>query len=306
MSKNRLIAYGMLLAVSIIWGIAAPVIKFTLDSFPPLIFLTYRFFLTSLILLPVFALTNHGTILAPFTRRKTWMLILVGLLGSSINLGFLFWGLNYTSSIAGSLLSATSPVFVVLAGAFFLKEIVSNQEKLGLLIAFLGSIVITLSPAITEKSGNILGNLLIMIANFTWVAYVILAKRQLQNKVSPLFLTTTSFFIGFVTLLPITLVGIGSIADLVSFVADKPITSHLGVWYMALVSGALAYWLYQEGQRRIEASEATIFSYLSPIFAAPLALFWLGETITTPFLFGAIIIAGGVVIAEYKKRKSKP
>ena len=305
MTKSRLTAYLMLLATSVIWGIAAPVIKFTLNDFPPLIFLTYRFLLTSLVLLPIFALTTHGSIFVPFTRRETWMLILVGLLGSSINLGLLFWGINYTSSISGSLLSATSSVLIVLAGVLFLKEQVTRTERLGLILAFIGSIVIVLSPTFgNQQTGSVLGNFLILLANLAWVAFVIVSKVELKHKVTPLFLTTTSFFLGFISLFPIALLQTGSINNLVSFISEQPISAHAGVWYMALISGALAYYLYQEGQKRIEASEATIFSYLSPIFAAPLALFWLGETITTPFLFGAIIIAGGVVIAEYKKRKS--
>ncbi|NTV79075.1 MAG: EamA family transporter [Clostridiales bacterium] len=40
-----------------------------------------------------------------------------------------------------------------------------------------------------------------------------------------------------------------------------------------------------------------------PIFAAPLAVIWLGEKITPVFIIGAIIIAVGVFIAEVKKKR---
>ncbi|PJA42810.1 EamA family transporter, partial [Candidatus Woesebacteria bacterium CG_4_9_14_3_um_filter_39_10] len=43
MNPHRLKAYILLLIVAVIWGIAGPVIKFTLGGFPPLLFLTYRF-----------------------------------------------------------------------------------------------------------------------------------------------------------------------------------------------------------------------------------------------------------------------
>ena len=45
--NHRYTAYFLLLVVSIIWGVAGPVIKFTLGYFPPIIFLTYRFALAS-------------------------------------------------------------------------------------------------------------------------------------------------------------------------------------------------------------------------------------------------------------------
>jgi drug/metabolite transporter (DMT)-like permease len=72
---------------------------------------------------------------------------------------------------------------------------------------------------------------------------------------------------------------------------------------MALLSGSLAYFLYQKAQKTIEASEATLFSYLSPLFAIPLAVFWLKEEITIFYLLGAVIVAIGVIIAESKRRK---
>lgn len=304
MSNQRLTAYAMLFATAAIWGIATPVIKFTLQDFPFIIFLTYRFFLTSLILLPIYALTNRGqNHFASFSRREVIILIAVGLLGSTVNLGFLFWGLEHTTAIFASLLSDITPIFVVLAGVIFLKERISHIEKIGLAIAFLGAGIITFSPSVVNNSATVFGNLLILLANFAWVGYVILAKKELRERVSPLFLVTSSFLLGFITMLPFAIWQAGSLADLVSSIAQQPLSSHVGVWYMALFSGALAYWLYQEGQKRIEASEASIFTYLSPLFAIPLSIIWLGEKITPLFIIGATITVVGVAIAEYKKRR---
>ncbi|MBI4157275.1 hypothetical protein HY502_00290, partial [Candidatus Woesebacteria bacterium] len=39
------------------------------------------------------------------------------------------------------------------------------------------------------------------------------------------------------------------------------------------------------------------------LFAAPLAVLWLGEKINSQFIVGAIVIALGVFIAEYKRTK---
>lgn len=301
MSKQRLTAYAMLIATSVIWGFASPVIKFTLTDFPPLVFLTYRFLLTSLVMLPLFVLLDDKM---PKVKPRNWLMIITaGLLGSSVNLGLLFWGIDNTTAISASVIAATSPIFVVLAGAFFLREKVKPVEAAGLVIAFIGSLVITISPSITKGGETVFGNLLIILGNVSWVGYVIITKKILQNNISPLFLATSSFLLGFLSLLPFSIVEHGSLAGLTSFIADQPLSAHLGVIYMALFSGALAYWLYQEGQKRIEASEATIFSFLHPIFAIPLALLWLGEKIKIPFVVGAAIIVFGVAIAEWKKKR---
>ena len=301
MNSSRPKAYFYLILVAAIWGAASPVIKYTIPDFPPFIFLTYRFFITCLILLPI-ALINKISL--PKNSKDLVILFIVSLLGSSINLGLLFYGYVYTTALNASLISAMSPLFVVAAGAIFLKEKVTRIEKVGLLIAFVGTLIITFQP-IAENNlfvgKNILGNLLIIAANFAWVAYVILSKYELKHKINPLQITTYMFFVGFITLLPFATNQSGGFHMLIKNTINAPLKAHLGVWYMAILSGALAYYLYQKGQKNIEASEATLFSYLSPLFAAPLAIFWLGETITIPYIIGAIIIAAGVFIAEYKK-----
>jgi len=81
------------------------------------------------------------------------------------------------------------------------------------------------------------------------------------------------------------------------------LSAHLSVIFMALFSGALAYFLYQKAQKSIEASEASVFNYLPPIVTAPVATLWLHEKLTIPYIVGSVIIASGVFLAEWKKRQ---
>ena len=114
-------------------------------------------------------------------------------------------------------------------------------------------------------------------------------------------MTTYMFVLGFVTTLPFAIIETKGILNLLLMISLAPLKAHLGVWYMAVISGSLAYFLYQEGQKKIEASEATLFGYLSPLFAAPLAIFWLKEQVTLPFIVGTAIVILGVFVAEYRK-----
>jgi len=242
----------------------------------------------------------------PSNSKDLAILTLIALLGSSINLGFLFYGYNYTTALDASLLSATAPIFVVAASMFFLKERVTKKEKIGLLIAFLGTLAIIFQPLAENKilfQENILGNILVVISNIAWIFYVVLSKYGLKHKFDPLTMTAYTFFLGFITLLPLAAIQAGSLSSLISLIINSPMQTHLGVLYMALLSGSLAYFLYQRAQKTIEASEATLFLYLSPLFAAPLAVLWLGEEITVFYLLGAAIVAIGVIISENKRRR---
>jgi drug/metabolite transporter (DMT)-like permease len=74
---------------------------------------------------------------------------------------------------------------------------------------------------------------------------------------------------------------------------------------MAVFSGNIAYFLWHKAQKTIEVSEAGLFTYLQPIFAIPLAVLWLQETVSLPLLVGGVVTATGVFIAEYKKNLFK-
>ncbi|MCJ7805702.1 DMT family transporter [Patescibacteria group bacterium] len=306
MNPARLRAYIYLIIASAIWGIAGPVIKFTLKELPPFTFLAYRFFLTSIILSPL--IFTKG-VSFPKKPKELGLFVLIALLGTTINIGLLFWGLNLTTVLDQTIISMAAPLGVILAGTLILRERVTKIEKLGILIAIVGTVFIIVQP-IFESSGpifaykNLFGNILTLISNFAWIGYVIFSKIGLKDyKFEPLSLTIGSFIIGFFTILPFSILEVGSFQGAVQLIKVVSITTHAGVVYMALLSGALAYFLYQLGQKTIEASEAILFTYLQTLFAIPLAVWWLKETITTPFILGTVLTTLGIGIAEYKRRK---
>ena len=301
MNPARLRAYILLLIVVVIWGIAPSVIKFALGELPPFLFLAYRFFITTIVLLPSYlASKNRGLKVStlPF-------LILVSLLGSTINLGLLFFGTNLTTSLDSSLISATSPILVILAGVIFLKEHVTAREKLGIFVTIFGTTVIALQSFFesgTSATHNVLGNVIIFLSNIAFAAYLILSKKALKESVSPFTITFMMFFIGFLTTLPLALTEIKA-NEILPKLMSISLSAHLSVIFMALFSGALAYILYQKAQKSIEASEASLFNYLPPIITAPVATLWLHEKLTIPYIVGSVVIALGVFLAEWKKRR---
>ncbi|OGG23719.1 hypothetical protein A3A79_00740 [Candidatus Gottesmanbacteria bacterium RIFCSPLOWO2_01_FULL_43_11b] len=294
--------------VSIIWGVAAPVIKFTLHDFPPLIFLSYRFAISSIIALIVFSVTKER-----FSKKGKAVEGMIGysLLAVPVALGLLFFGFDKTTSLTGNVLTAMTPMATVIAGVLLLREHVTGIERTGLTLAFAGTLVIIFGPlwhdglgTDTSSLGSLEGNLLVIAAIIIDALSALLVKTTLRTGVSASSLTHLSFLIGFLAILPFALVTHG-LPQIMSTITSAPITAHLGVWYMAILSGTLAYWLRNQAIKSIEVSEAVVFTYLYPLWAAPLSVYWLGEKITTPFLLGGSIIAVGVIIAEHKKRRNK-
>ncbi len=288
-----------------IWGFAGVVVKVTLNELSPFVFLLYRFFLIVILLVP-FAI--YKKVRLPRNRSEIFNLILLSFFGTTLNLSLLFYGTKLTTVIDQAIITGTGPMLVVLAGVIFLKEHITKQEKVGILVTIIGTFVLTVIPFFETKGdgySNILGNFLIVLANFAWIGFVVLSKKSLRKNADPILLTTAGFVVGFVTMIPMALVETGSFGKIFSMISNASLISHLGVVYMAVFSGALGYFLYQKGQKTIEVSEAALFTYLQTVFTIPFAVVLLGEKMTTSFIIGSIIVVIGIAIAEYKRRVVK-
>ncbi|MBU0569382.1 DMT family transporter [Patescibacteria group bacterium] len=302
MSYHRKRAYLYLVIVAIIWGVASPIIKFTLGGIDPLPFLTYRFAIAASFSIAFFAIKG---IKLSRLKKNLPLIILYGLLAFPIALGTLFVGLDKSTVLDVTIINTIGPLVVALGGAYFFKEHITKREKIGIAIVVIGGALNALAPILVNNSNaRLTGNLFIIAFLLSDSTATLLAKKIVKKKISPLTLTNLGFIVGAVTIIPFALLTQGA-ENLITSIIYLPFKYHLGVWYMALISGTLAYFLYVAGQKSIEVSEAVLFNYLQPIFTIPLAIFWLGETITPTFIIGAVLITAGIVIAERKTISKK-
>lgn len=285
-SKNRLIAYLILLINTALWGFSVPIIKYSFQYISPSLFLFYRYVFATTIFLPIFLIyrsrTHHH-----IDHLKTFF---IALLGTPLCLLPLFYGLNQTTAIEASILESTSPIFTILMCLIFLKETLKPKEWKGLALALLGTFIIAFEPLLAINSHiqlSLTGNLLIILANIIWTVFILLSKKI---KVNPVYLSIYSFIIS----IPFFYF-VNSTQNL-SF-ALNPLALP-GLLYMAIGGSIIAFWAYQEGQKRIEASEAAVFSYLKPAFAIPLSILWLKEAFSPVAIIATILIALGVFISE--------
>ncbi|HUW21712.1 MAG TPA: DMT family transporter [Candidatus Bathyarchaeia archaeon] len=311
MARNRLISYFLLILTAILWGFAAPIVKYTLSYIDPVSFLFYRFTIVCLIFLIPFIMAIKKV---RFSSIQLIKLTIIGILGGPVTLLLIFWGADKTTSLDASIIVAMAPILIVIAGATFLKERVTVQEKVGLLIAMLGTLITVLQPLVQGNflaRQHLVGNLLVFFSNIAWAAYSIMVKKS-SSRFSPLILTSITFFSG---LLILPFLFLYQRLDLINWQRSVSLPTSLffeihpkaipGILYMSLFSSVIAYTTYNWGISLIEASEATLFTYLQPIFAAPLAFFWLKEEVTAGFLIGAFLIAIGIFLTEFRKEKKE-
>lgn len=301
MNPARKRAYIELLIVSLVWGCASPIIKYTLGGFSPVIFLTYRFFVSALIAVIFFIFSG---IKLPKDKKTLFFLIFNGFLLTTVDIGLLFLGADKTTSLDSNIISSMAPITTAIAGIFFLKEKVTKRESLGLLLALTGTFVTIVEPlfnGIGKGFSGLEGNLLVFAHILTGTAGAVIAKKVLRNGVDAPTATNLSFLIGFITVLPFSISQI--IDSKFEILTSVPVSYHLGVLYMAILSGTIAYILWHRAEKTIEIGEVGMFAYLYPIFGLPLSILWLNEKISPFYIIGCAVIVIGVVLAEYKKRR---
>jgi drug/metabolite transporter (DMT)-like permease len=299
--SHRSKAYGLLLVASIIWGAAGPIIKSTLSEIPPAIFLLYRFWLSAIIALFAFALTKYSW---P-TSLRAWANLSLYCFLTVLGLIFLFFGYDHTSALNASVINTIYPILTAAAGVYFLHEHVTRREKIGMAITFAGTLIIVLEPyfktfSLNHQPVSLLGNVLILIYLLLGVATALLGKVLLRSKLHPTAISHLTFVLGLSVMLPFTIYHHPP-AQIIASLSQASLGAHIGVWYMALFSGTLAYILWHAAQKTIEVGEAAVFSYIYPLITLPLSLFWLKETVTPATIVSCAIIALGIYISETKK-----
>lgn len=302
MQNQKLTAYILLLITAAIWGTGGVIIKYTLDFITPFSFLFWRFFITSIVSIPLFIwyLKKH-----PLSLNWIPKITILAMVGTVINLVFIFFGFQKTSAMEGTLLTSISPIFIVIGSVLFLKERLSRRGQIGVAIALAGTVITILEPLIVEGFSKgespLIGNLLLLGANISWMIFVVLSKYWENNGLKPFHLVAISSFIGLVCFAPAALFEHILLAKPYSELLEIPQQAIMGIFYMAILASLVAYSTYTLALSKIDASEASLFHYLNPVFATPIAALWLGEKITATFLLGALIIGIGISLAEYNK-----
>jgi len=296
----------------VIRGASLQVVKNAYDILTPYRFLFYRFVVAGICALPVFLyfLPRLNSVV-----KKILIIVFIEFIGVTVALSFLYLGLTKTTSIEASLITTAGPIFTIIGGIIVLREKEERHEAIGLLISFVGTLILALVPAFqngNSMSFSIDGSMYIVAYNILTALYFILAKKYYQN-IPKFFVSAVSFYVGLISFFVLSLREVGSLNALAEVMQSE--WTHfdvlLAAFYMGILGSFVALTFYFKGQDKIEASEASLFNYLQPAIYIPLGVIWLKEKVDLFQISGLIIVILGVIVAskrvrqkrKYKKRK---
>lgn len=282
-----------LITANVIWGAGAPLFKLVLTDIPPFTLAFLRFFGAAVLFLPLLIYMKKWQ---KIDLKDYPTLIIGALLGVSIHIPAYFFGLQKTLSINAPLIFSSSPVFLYFLSVFFLKEKPRAKVLIGMLISLVGVLAITLSPILIERKaiafGEIEGNLLLILSTLALVGYILIYKK-VEKKINFYAVTFWFFLFGSIPLLPL-------VFNELTTSSPIQLTSIglFGILFGIFFSSGLSYFLFHYGLSKISAEETGIFIYVDPLAAILVAVPLLGEYPTWYFFLGALLVFGGIFIAE--------
>jgi drug/metabolite transporter (DMT)-like permease len=279
-----------LILTMVIWGSDYPFAKIALREVSPLAFSAMRTLISTLILLPFFIRQEKNW---SVSTRHLLAFFCLALLGTFLNRICWSVGLNLTTASNSGLLSATSPLFVLLFSSLLLKSEVSFRAALGMGVAFLGVFLVIQGDwkGWEIRSQNFQGDLIILLGSVFWAMFTVLVKK-LSKDHSTLKMTAYVMVIATILFLPFLSNEKGGGWIEISGLA------WFGVLYVAIMGNALAYFLWIRGIRNIGPMRAVLYQYLMPITVILFSVPFLKESLTAVQAGGALVVFVGIFLAR--------
>ena len=230
-------------------------------------------------------------------KKDFFQLFLASVFGVFINMLLFLNGLEFTTPIHASTIMTITPIVILILSVFMLKERITSLKILGVIIGFIGALILTLYGQSARAADNILlGNLMIFLNAVSYSVYVILIKK-LTAKYHPFTFIKWLFLFGLILVTPF---GFSEVQE----IQWQSFTPYVTFSVIFVVVGATfgTYLLNPLAISRLKASTVGIFIYLQPVIAGLFAILNGVDFVDTIKISAMLLIFLGVYFVSKKPK----
>ena len=298
---KKIIPYLSVVTAMLIWAGAGIAVKEALVVFSPLTLIVLRFTLAVLLMLCIGLVFRKNEVVGlQKVDRKDLPLFLLGGLFQPF-LYFIFETYTYQSfaspTIAEALLS-TQPVMAPLFALVLLRERVTRNNIIGIVLSTVGMLMLLLVGANDFALGSSWGVLLAILTVSMSVSYSVIL-RKIPAKYSPLSIV---FYVQSFALLLFYLVWGG---EALCNSGVEWCNSGVEWWrscaavvYLAVLASVAAFVLFCYTVREIGVTRANVFNNVRPVFTAILMWLIFDEVLPVWKLVGIVVIIVGLFVSQ--------
>jgi len=293
MAASRAVHITSLFIVVLIWGLSFVFIKIGVSELPVATLALLRFLIASAVLAVICIAAGERVL--PANRTGLLQMSALGLTGVTFVYLMEFWSLNYITAGFGSVLASTTAIFIAVLSVLFLKERLRRVQIGGLIAGFLGVLLLLSNGELLSGAWDLVivfGSVLMLLSAATWAVYTIWVKGVMRDY-TPLALTTRSFVMGTLFLVPFSLVESPWQA-----IASVSWEGWVAVLYLAIPSSVLAYFLYNRAIKVLPVTSVGVLLYMIPAWGVLFDTVLLGTPLTWVIIAGGALVVGGVALVE--------
>ena len=275
----------LLLLVSLLWGVAYPLLKQTTVDTPTSLMLALRFTLAGILLTALFWRNVR--------KNFSWRLLRDVFIVSTVQYADYFcysYGMNFTTSINGGFYSGVPLLFVPFIVLALDKQPLKGQKLWAAVVILAGMFLLASdSGRITFNSGD----LLCLAASALFALYIVLTSRGELGRRDPTTRAALQMFcVAFWAWLTSLLSGN------ISAVSQISAASWRNILLLSVFCTAAAFALQLFVQDRVKPLTAAIVYATMPLFAALSSMLLLQERLGPLGIIGGLLIVGGIISRE--------
>jgi len=290
MDSNNVKGHAAVLMANVVFGLNVPVTKALLNHWmTPLGYMGTRSLFAMLLfwIIQCFTPKEH-------VEKKDLLLIAVGgMMGFIISQYLTAVSLGYTSPVYFSLITALSPIVVMLLAAIFLKEQITKYKMLGIILGITGVVLmIAMGKSATAGSNDLLG---IILAIFSIVAYSVylIIMRSVSQKYSAVTQMKWMFLFTAIILVPL---GVNDYSHQTIYSSAWNLDGALELAFVLVFATSTGYFLMPFGMKYLRATTVSVYMNLQPVVASLVAIFIGQDAFSWDKPIAAILVLLGAYI----------
>lgn len=260
-------------------GVSLSAVLVRISTAPSMILVLYRVFIASLLLAPYVFIKNRKELFE--LNLKDIFLCMVSGLFLGLHFTAYFTSLSFTSIASAVVLVDTEVFFVALGSIFLFKEKIPKLALGGILLTFVGSVIIAMADA-GIGSDVVRGDILAFSGAFFMAVYTMIGA-VCRKKISTPVYTFLVYTASSITML------------IISMIKGIPLIGYdninwLSAFGMAVFCTLMGHSIFSWGLKYLPSSYISTIKLLEPLFAAILGLICFGE------IPGIFVVLGGFIV----------
>ncbi len=288
-SQRRAFLFG--LSAVLLWSTVATAFKLSLRHFSPIELLLYSSAFSTMVIGVILALQGKFFLVFQCSRREYLLSIFLGLLNPFLYYLILFKAYELLPAQQAQPINYTWAITLSLLSVPLLKQKISWQQWLALLISYCGVVVIsTEGRPFSLQFTDPLGVGLALVSTVVWALYWIYNTRDRRDPVVGLFV---NFLCGFPFILCYYL--------LTSELRIPPLSGLLGAAYVGFFEMGLCFVLWLMAMKLTQnTARISNLIFISPFLSLIFIHFLLGEHIVPGTFIGLSLIVAGLLCQRIK------